>query len=459
MLMMNIIFAVSFGPIWPILYFVFRNLVKPKKNLIIGVTIPQTEYENPQVLEVCRAYLKSLNIVMLPLLPLMIIPFFTNSMGIAMTLFMTLFVPLVIAPMVVFAIYHGKLMTVKRENGWIGETAGKTLIDIKAAALPINRISGIWFFIPTIISFIPVAESLINQNTTGPNLFWMYTTFALITASFWLFYNMIFRVRTEAINENLTLTMALTRVRRYNWNKFWIISVWLTCALNISLRIFYENMAINLGVTLIYSLVLMVIAMKAEFSTRLAQQKLTATDLGDVYIDEDDYWLWGQLYYNPNDDHFLVNARIGMNMSVNLAKTGGKILMIFAALSIVAMPFIGIWILVEEKTPTAIMLTDTVIVARHTKNQYTIPLNDIESIELLEEMPRILSRDMGSSFDHLAKGRFTVLSHSTSYLCIQTNTPPFILITTADNTYFINDANSSVTTGIYNQITSGRYSN
>jgi len=456
---MNIIFAVCFIPILPILYFVFRNQTKPKKNLILGVTIPPGEHDNPQVKAVCRSFLKCFNIVMIPLFFLMIPPFFMTSMGFAMTWYMTVFIPIVIAPMIVFGGYNRKLLTVKRENGWVGETAGKALADIKAASIPTYKINGIWFLIPTLICFIPVVDSWLNPSLTAPDNFGLYLTFAIMTACFWLLYHMIFRVRSEVVNEDLTLTMALTRVRRYNWGKFWIVSVWSTAALNVLIWLFPANMVLMLTATLIYSLILIIIAIKAEFTTRLAQQKLTATDMGDVYVDEDDYWLWGLFYHNPNDNHFFVNARIGMNMSCNLAKTSGKVVMLISALLIAAMPFIGIWIWVEERTPTALVLTDTELIARHTRDQYTIQLADIESIEILTEMPWIISRDNGTSMDNLAKGRFSVSNHGTAFLCIEPNNPPFILIIANDRTYFLNDNNSSVTTGIYNEITSGRNSN
>jgi hypothetical protein len=114
---------------------------------------------------------------------------------------------------------------------------------------------------------------------------------------------------------------------------------------------------------------------------------------------------------------------------------------------------------VEEATPTALVLRDTELVARHVGTRYIIPLDSIDSIELLTEMPTVLSRVAGSSFDTLQKGRFLVSNHGTATLCIQTNDPPFIMIVSDGRTFFINDANSSVTTGIYNQITAGQYSN
>jgi len=459
MLMMNIIFAVCFLPIWPVLYFVFRNFIKPKKNIILGVTLPQNEHENEKVRAVCRSFIKWFNITMIPLLLLMIPPFFFTSMGAAMTWFMTYLLFLIVVPYVVFAVHHGKLIALKRENGWYSEAAGKTPVDVKAEVTKIKRINNIWFLIPVIIGFIPVVDSVINPGKAGSENIWMYLTFALLIVSFWLLYHMIFRVRAEAVNEDLSLTMALTRARRYNWGKFWLISVWASCMLNISIWIFAESVMVLLIATLVYTLLLISVAVIAEFSTRFAQQKLTANNMGDAYLDEDDVWLWGMFYNNPNDDHFLVNARIGINMTVNLAKTGGKILMLFAVISLAAMPFIGIWIWVEEATPTALVLTDTDLIARHTTNQYIIPLDSIESIEILTEMPQVLSKVAGSGFENLSKGRFLVSNHGTSSLCIQNNNPPFIMVIAGGRTYFINDANSSVTTGIFNEITAGRYSN
>jgi uncharacterized membrane protein len=456
MLMMNIVFAACIVPIWPILYFVFRNFIKPKKNVIIGVTLPESERENTEVQTICRSYTKWLNITLLPQLPLLIAPFFMSSMGFAMTWYMTLLLLLIVAPFFVFAVHHGKLLALKRENGWYSEAAGKVVADIKATVVPAKRISGIWFLLPTIISLLPIGDSILNPSATVPDYLWVYVTFSVMIVSFWLLYYMIFRVRAEAVNENLSLTTALTRVRRQNWGKFWIVSVWSTSALNIVIWIFSDNVMAFLIATIVYTLVLIAVAIATEFSTRTAQQKLTETGMGEAYIDDDDYWLWGMFYNNPNDSHFLVNARIGMNMSVNLAKTGGKAVMLFAVIMLAAMPFIGVWIWVEEATPTALVLTDTELIARHVGTRYTISLDSIDTIELLTEMPTVLSKVAGSSFDNLSKGRFLVSNHGTSTLCIQTNDPPFIMLISDGMTFFINDANSSVTIDVYNRITSGR---
>lgn len=217
---MNIILAVSFVPVWGILYFMVRNYEKPKKNIILGVTLPHIAHDDPATKEMCASFKKWLNIIMLPLLVLMAPPFFMTSMGASMTWFMTWFTFVIIAPLALFAIYREKMMVMKIERNWLRESAGLSLVDVKAAALPPGKVSGIWFLLPLVISVLPLADTL--RSPPEASLLVVYAVFTLSIALFWLLYRLIFNLRSEVFNDDLTLTMALTRVRRYNWSKFWL---------------------------------------------------------------------------------------------------------------------------------------------------------------------------------------------------------------------------------------------
>jgi len=449
--MVNIILGITFIPIWPILYFITRNYVKPKKNIILGVTLPQAVHGDDEVMAIVFGFKRWLNLTMLPLLPLMIPPFLMKSVGASLTWHMTWLLVLIVLPNAVFAFHREKLMSLKRDRGWFSDAESRTLVDIKAAAIPAMKISGVWFLIPCVISLIPLAYEFLSSSELVYAA--IYAVFTIITIFFWISYHFIFLLRTETVNEDLTLTLALTRVRRYNWGKFWLAASWLTGVLNIFLWIFSENITAFLVVTLVYTIALLCIALQTEFGTRRAQQRLTAANPGSLYVDEDEFWIWGLFYCNPNDKHFLVNDRIGMNMTVNLAKTGAKVVMGLSLLCIVAMPFIGIWILAEEATPVRLVLSETDLIARHTSNRYTIPLGEIDSVELLEELPLIISRVNGTSLSNLSKGRFLVRGHGTSFLCLKPDNPPFLMIVAGDRTYFINDIDAGVTIDVYAWLT------
>jgi len=453
MLALNIIMVACFLPIWPILYFFIRNYAKPHKLIILGVTLPQNVHNDDRVREIVNSFKKCLNITTLPLLPLMFLPFFMSSEGIAMTWYMVWLLLLIVFPMATFAVFRGKLMTLKLENNWLSEASSRTLVDIKAAAIPVQKISSIWFLLPVIISIFPVAYVL--TTNAEPVMLTVYITFALMTLLFCPFYYLIFGQRTEKVDDNITLTMALTRVRRYNWGKFWLIMTWSTGILNLLIWLFESRPIAFLYLTIGYTLLVLVVAIRTEFATRKAQQSLTASGTGELYQDEDDYWIWGFIYNNPNDNHFMVNYRIGMGMSVNFAKPGGKILMGFAALSLILMPFIGVWLMVEETTPARLEINSTAIKVIHTRMLYDIPLRDIESIELVEQradLPTIFTRTNGISFENLYKGWFNVLGHGSAYLLIQPENPPFLIIIADGQTYILNDANSETTREVYNAL-------
>lgn len=449
-MMMNIILAACFLPVWPVMYFLMRNTTKPKKNIILGVTLPQSSHEAPEVQDICRSFHKRLGAVLLPLLPLIAPPFFMQAMGPPMTWFMTWLAWLTIAPMTVFAVYRGRLLRLKRERGWVSEMSGRALADIRVAALPVKKVGGIWFFIPVAISLIPLAAGLRGSDgSDGWGMAAVYLTFALTTALFWLCYHMIYRVRAEIVNENMTLTIALTRARRYQWSKFWVIAAWLTGLLNLAVWLSGNNVTALLAAVLAYTLVIVAVSLQTEVSARAAQQKLTAECIGNAYADEDDLWIWGLFYYNPNDSHFLVNDRIGMNMSVNLAKPAAKVLMAFAVACVVALPFIGIWMWAEEATPVRLEMRDLgdgpAIVARHTRDVYVIPAAGIESVELIDELPRMI-RTAGTGFEHLLKGRFHAQGYGAVRVCLQTDSPPFLVITNEGGwIWILNDNDPDVT--------------
>jgi len=445
----NIIMVVCCLPIWPIMYFLTRNYAKPKKNIILGATLPHSAHGDSDTQEIIRAFKSQLNLFMLPLLPLIAPPFFM-TMGPAMTWYMTWLLVLIVAPFAIFAHYRNKLIALKRERRWYSEADGQTLADVRAAAIPPQKINGLWFLPPIIAAFVPVAYSLLNTADWAFTI--IYITFALTAVLFWLCYYLIFRTRLDVFNENLTLTMALRRVRLYKWGKFWLVSTWLTGVLTLLLWVFDNNVTAILITTIVYTILLIAVALYTEFGAREAQQKLTAGCTGKLYVDEDDQWIWGMFYYNPNDNHFLVNDRVGINMTINLAKKGAKTLMIISLALILAMPFIGVWMWVEESVPAGLVLSDTELIARHTRDQYVITLNTIESAELIDEL-RTTMKLNGANFENLYKGIFQVRDIGTARLCVQPQDPPFLVVTAGGQVYIFNDADSDVTRGIYAQLT------
>ncbi len=193
----------------------------------------------------------------------------------------------------------------------------------------------------------------------------------------------MYRSKAEAVDENVELTEALTGIRRYNWGKCWMICAWCMAALNLGMWLTEGYFWLNLLVTLGISILMVMAVIRGEMRVRRLQEELTQESGRGFYVDEDDKWIWGLFYYDPYDSNLLVNDRVGMNVSFNLAKGTGKIIMGILVILLLGMPFLGVWLSQEEKAPVTLNYSEEVLTGGHSHTSYEIPLDEIEKIELV----------------------------------------------------------------------------
>jgi len=102
----------------------------------------------------------------------------------------------------------------------------------------------------------------------------------------------------------------------------------------------------------------------------------------------------------------------------------------------------------EESVPSRLVLTDTELIARHTRDVCVIPLDTIESAELIDDLGTVIKTN-GTNFDNLYKGQFSLKGYGAVRLCLQPQDPPFLVIVADGKTYIVNDADSGVTEDVY----------
>jgi uncharacterized membrane protein len=452
-MLLKIIMLVCFLPILLIMYGVLLNLTKVKKNLILGVTLPFDARADDAVLAICRRFKISLTAVVLLMTATAFVPFCFRYDSVTLTYDFCWLLVAMIVPFVPYGFSNQKLRKLKAEKGWYSEAMGKHLVDLKAAALP-KRLLRVWWFLPPIIvSVIPIMHTLVTLQ--GRDEFWpmliLYGSLFLTVVLSYVLYRIIYRQKAEMVDEHTEINVALTQVRRYNWGKCWILTAWLTALFNLSVWLLSEVGLAILVLSLIYSFLLLAGLMRVEFKTRKVQSKLTEDSGKEFYFDEDDHWLWGLIYYNPNDSHAMVSNRVGIGTSMNMAKPTGKILMGFTALLLASMPFLGVFLMHEEFTPVRLSVSDTQVIAIHTKEEYKINFSDIRSVTLINDLPSG-SKNMGSAMDSVDKGSFRLGGMGSCRLCLDPRTAPFLVIKTEDATYVFGSHDSSETKAVYDTL-------
>lgn len=417
--------------IWiPILMCVLNaNEAKFKKNIAVGVTFPRAAREDQEVLGLLRGFKREQLILCLGMMAL-------GAALAALTWPELSFLPyflwidlLIVVQFVSYARWNGKLKAVKRAHGWAVPTVRAA--SVTAAAEPAKRPGAGWFIAAAVVAAVPAA--------LDRSLWYMYLLLAAMALACWPAGRYLYRNRAETVDEDEAVTAALTRVRRRAWDRVWLICAWMMAAVNLGIWLSGTALPGSQALfilTLVLALAVCAAAVAIEFRVRHVQEKLTAGSGEGFYVDEDDKWLFGQLYYDQNDSRAIVNNRTGVNSTVNLARPAGKAVMLFVALLLAAMPVMGVIMDAAFDTPAPLRVEDGVLTAESFGKDYTLPLDNIADAEVLDTLPKGMTRVMGTGADRLLKGQFqTPWGRAT--LCLDPRTGPWLKVTMADGTQYL----------------------
>ena len=204
------------------------------------------------------------------------------------------------------------------------------------------------------------------------------------------------------------------------------------------------------------SAVIVVIAVRTDFHLRGLQERLTASSGQAAYVDEDDHWICGMFYYNPRDTRLLINARTGMNTTVNLAQPAGIVLTILSVILLLSLPLVGPVMGYVERQEITLTVDDHVLRAKSGMADYPVDVDDIKSVTLLEELPEGLSRVAGSGFDRRISGRFHSPSTGSVQVLADPTAPPFLLVETQESGSYLFGARREEARELYRVLSDSR---
>lgn len=441
-MIMNAILLLCMYPILVILYFTLANETKPKKNIILGATLPYTGLRDPRVLDLCQQFKASLrkNLFILALIPLPGI--FIPYASIAMSIIFLWILPAIIVPHVIYARYRRHLLVLKKELLQGRETLHTTTyVDIQASIQQPKPVSSFWYLPPVAMGLIPVAACLFRSKQDGLDgwLLVLYLTMAFIPLLAYGLRGIFQNKMPDVAGEDSQLNAALTRLRRRRYSQFCLWLAWLSGVLCLVVWLMVEQKLSyfwGIMITVIYTVVLLILSFYTEFNTRRQMEQMAPGSPDDVVNDEDRYWIAGQFYYNPNDRHLTKESRIGVNTTINMAHPIGKILTIFLIVCLLCLPLSSAWMIGEEFTPISTEIINDTIVVRQLWQECEIPLEDIIDSTKLEERPS-MGRIVGSSIGSTRKGRYDVSGFGTCRVYIQDPEGSYLLIITYKGKYLL----------------------
>ena len=426
-MLFNILMWASIFWIAPLLGYIMTNNAKFKKNIAVGVTFMEEGKQDAEVISRLNRYKKQIKMITIVLLLAVIPGVFVSKFWILLTYYLVWTDVTIFIYAIPFYLCNKDLKAIKKRRGWVQHSGEKVEIDMEN--IPnFKEISPLLFIIPCIVSLLP----LVWDRT----FYVLYITSAASVLVFWFSYRYFYRNRSEVVNEERDLTRVLTQIRHYNWSKIWIFASWMTILLSFSGLLFISHPALALTLIFLVTAVICVEAVGIEIKLRRMQEKLTRGSGVGAIVDEDDKWIGGMIYYNPNDSRLIVNERVGMNTTLNLARTSGKVITLFFLILLLALPFTGPAMNVYYKQPIKIEITKDEVEASQGITNYRIKLSDIKNVELIDELPDDMVRVNGTSFDDLLKGDFKDGNENLTLL-LRPNSKPFIKVTDKNGKVFV----------------------
>ena len=449
---LKLLFFVLIWSVVPIMAVMMCNEAKPKKGIILGVTLPYIGQHDARVLDILRRFKRAEWLWVLIETAVWLPLHFFGGEGVAIGVMCVMFIPMILGPYIIYARANKKLRALKAAEDWATPYSGGMVIDLKAAAEPPRPVKR-WLFVPPIIiALVPGILALTTDVGEGERLGGLIfsASFAVVGIVCLLLYPLIYRQRGDVAGDDSDLNATLTRVRRYNWFKMLLGTAYMTAAFGLAYWLLRESETWTLVLTVVYMAALIGFCMATEFAVRHAQERLTAGERSG-YVDEDDLWLWGLFYNNPGDRHLFINDRTGSGMGVNVGRPAGKLIIIGTAVLLIGLAVFGLTMAAGFDAPREGYIEDGTLYFQHFSEKYEIALDDIESVELLDELPEA-RRIAGTGMSTLLEGRFTVEGYENVRISLNPQEPPFIAITTTDTARIFSLETPEETAAFYEEI-------
>jgi uncharacterized membrane protein len=252
---------------------------------------------------------------------------------------------LVFALFLVAAPYGKGNMELKNLKKELGITkSGVTYTDLTSTNT-VHALKLAWIILPNVLALLgTIAAVLIDFGAFGVTpaaqkyaLTVMSLSFLFIAAIIVPIAVMMDNARNMVISRDSSINANYSRAKKKTWADLFIAMSWtnaLYLIANNALMFFTDSEAAVLISTLGYTAVIMVVVIIGVINQRQVESRY-ARDTELELTDDDDNWVLGMFYYNPNDTRLNVEKRFGYGGTVNFAHPAGKVIGIVSAIILI----------------------------------------------------------------------------------------------------------------------------
>lgn len=428
---------------------------KPHNYVIVENTFPAEKIDDPKVLHFSKSFrtrqfqaasiLTILDFVLL-------IPMKDSSF---MLLFFLLLYLTIGTNYLITLRYIRKGHQLIVENHW-QLTTQPIQIDTRLVLEKNRKLVSAWWFLLS-LGLVLLLSGLLYQRALPDLALMLLIINILIWGMMFFIWRVISRLPVRPLTADQKINQQYNDLTKFYWSS---LSVFMSGL--ISLIIFIPLLTMKMDVKFFSLLTILEISLILLFCgaslwwlvrLRQKQDQLLTSTATFRYFGEDYYWRYG-MYYNPNDNRLMIPDRIGMNISVNLGKTAGKIflglipIILIAAMAVTIIP---LYVLDYHPNPLSYEIkNEAVILDGPFVKEQNIPFDQITKVELTEQIPTGI-RTNGLATNNYDIGHYRIAGKS-AVLFVDHQSKPILTITTNDHSYYYTNKKPAETKKLYQTI-------
>lgn len=406
---MNLIMAAMMYPVLILVFALMLIQSKPRGGLLFGARLMESLAGEPAVEEIRQKFRREMVgvLVILALIPLsfFLVPYSSVQMFL-WVLWVYVLLAVICLP---YGRANGALRRWKAQSGLVSEREKAIYAELCLVPRTVKWQSFLPQIVLSVLAAVLVTWLLWTQGL-GEAIA-ATVTIALMTPLFALCAVWMDRLRMKVISADSDVNLNYNRAMRSQWKNCWHGCAWINTAYTLATALGFVLGSYAQGMmVVIVGAAVYVVALVVLLVWLLVEQNRLNKHYGDKmdlvgYVDDDENWLWGLVYYNPGDRRLNVEKRFGMGVTINVGTTAGKVISIALAAVLAASLVLCAWPIALEFTPMEVKAEGEYLVASQLREDYVLELDELESVTLLEGHPE-WSRVNGTGMPTLLKGTF-----------------------------------------------------
>ena len=458
---LGLIMFICAVPTFLIMYFLMYPRNWKNKKRIYGVN-NRNEFKTEQgagmVDSIVNAHNKQATVILIVLLVFCTGLLFVPGLNLKMMSYTILIYIGLVVFNIPFALGNSELKKYKKVLGIVPEkvlyadlkTVGR-VHALNSPAIILANVAGVLIIVAALLcdlKILPINFGMFEGTflCTGLVSIIVMMNFIMLPIAF-----MVDNFRNEVISENSDINTNYNRAKKRNFANYMISICWIDNIMALAaifIFCFAKVELISLILVGIYLLAIMgATAVFAKNSITL--NKKYVHDEAKLVEDDDDYWLLGMFYYNPNDKRLNVEKRVGVGGTINMAHPAGKVISVFLGAIIIGSILSLIYVGMMGATPIQVRFENDTVICHQLTDEYKIPKSEILSVESgdLKELSAI--KVAGTGMENVAKGNYTVNGENGCRLYLNPQAGRYIKIVTAKQTYYISGNTAEETDALY----------